>query len=133
MRLGALAALLLVAGCGDDKALPPERPDAQVARPQPVVAALPKRLEFAGRWAVRPDMCASGWWDFGGREIVTAGELACSVVQDERTESSARLELTCLGEGMPINEVWQIDGTPERISVVRNDASPVTLVKCPAF
>lgn len=97
---------------------------------QVTTAVVPKRLELNGRWAVRPDMCANGWWDFGGDEIVTAGELACSVVDDERTGASATLQLSCLGEGLPTTETWRIEGNDARITVTRDAAAPIELVKC---
>ena len=127
-RLG-LAALLLLAGCSEDAPLPPERPDAEAVTKVTTVA-LPKRLELNGRWAIRPDMCETGWWDFGGDEIVTAGELACSIAGDERTATSATLHLSCIGEGIPTTETWRIKGDDGRIAVTRDEAAPIDLVKC---
>gem|GEM_PF-4444706 len=131
MRQGAAGLLLLLGACGNDP-LPPERPDAQVK--EPGVVRLPERFEFGGRWAASPAACETGWWDFGGDEIRTAGELGCSVVRDERTTVSAKLELTCVGEGMPSVERWEVrsaDGG--RLSVARDKAVPVLLTKCPEY
>ena len=128
MRCFGLAALLLVAGCGDDS-LPPERPDADAVTPSTTLVP-PKVLDFTGRWAVRPDMCEAGWWDIGSDKVVTAGELACSILGDERTATSAMLKLSCVGEGLPINETWRIEGDAERITVKRVEADPVTLIRC---
>ena len=128
-----LAGLLLLAACEAEQPLPPERPNAQIAKVAQPSQTLPKQLEFAGRWAASVDQCATGWWDFGGDDVRTAGELGCSVVQDERTETSAKLQLTCVGEGMPTVETWMIEGTDQEITVARDNAAAVTLVPCPAF
>lgn len=128
MRRLGLVALLLVAGCGDDP-MPPERPDADAVTPSTTVVP-PKQLDVTGRWAVRPDMCASGWWDISSDKVVTAGELACSIIGDERTTTSATLQLSCVGEGVPITEIWRIEGDAEQIAVTRDEAAPVTLVRC---
>lgn len=132
MRAAAFGLLLLLVGCGQDKPLPPERPDAQGRVIKSVTAPLPKELEFAGRWATKPDLCETGWWDFGHSEIRTAGELSCAVTRDERTETSAKLQLTCVGEGMPSVEHWAVrslDGG--RLEVQRDQAPPVILARCP--
>ena len=128
MRRLALAALLLAAGCGDDP-LPPERPNAEAVTPTTTLVP-PKQLDVTGRWAVRPDMCETGWWDIGSDKVVTAGELACSIIGDERTATSALLKLSCVGEGVPIAETWRIEGDAKRIAVTRNEAPPVTLIRC---
>ena len=127
----ALALLLLLAGCGGEATLPPERPGAGADQPTVVPVQLPKRLEFAGRWAVSPAMCETGWWDLGDKQIRTAGEMSCLVVQDERTATTATLQLNCVGEGMPSKETWELAGTPERMTVTRDKVGTVTLRKCP--
>lgn len=130
MRRLGLVALLLVAGCGDDP-LPPERPDAEAVTPSTTMVP-PKVLDVTGRWAVRPDMCEIGWWDIGSDKVVTAGELACSIVGDERTATSATLKLSCVGEGVPVCETWRIVGDADRIAVTRDSAAAVKLVRCEA-
>ncbi len=130
-RALALLPLLLLAGCGGEAALPPERPDAGADQPSVVPVKLPKQLEFTGRWAVSPEMCATGWWDFGEKQIRTAGEMSCLIAEDDRTATTATLQLSCVGEGIPSMETWQLGGTPERMSVTRDKVGTVMLLKCP--
>ena len=76
-------------------------------------------------------MCERGWWDLGEAEIHTAGEMACKVVSDERTASTATLQLSCLAEGMQSHETWKLralDGG--QLSVSRDAAPPVMLTRC---
>jgi hypothetical protein len=121
--------LVTLTACGSEP-LPPEKPEAQVAKPS--TPAPLKQFQFAGRWAVSPAMCTNGWWDFGADEIRTAGELGCSVTRDNRSETGAVLQLTCVGEGMPSVEQWSLQATEGgRMSVTRDKAPPVLLMRCP--
>ncbi len=128
----ALVALLLLAGCGEtEKAPAPQQ--AQQKAEQPAEPARPQATEFTGRWAVNQRMCRTGWWDFGETEIKTAGELHCSIDSQERTPHRVKLDLSCMGEGLPSTEIWRLrmlDGA--RLSVTRDAAPPVILERCPA-
>lgn len=125
----AVLGLLLLGACGDgEQPLPPERPNAQVAEPGPV--KLPNMLNIAGRWAASERLCADGWWDFTDYDVRTAGEMVCSIVTDDRTETTATLQITCVGEGVPTTETWRLRDVGGRLSVTRGAAPPVTLARC---
>lgn len=133
MRLAALsAALVLLAACGDaEKPLPPGRPDAEGTARRNIDHVPPKQINLPGRWAVSIDQCETNWVDFGGDDIRTAGDFGCSIMQEERTENSATLQLTCVGEGVPSMETWMISGDDININVSRPNLPPESMVRCP--
>jgi hypothetical protein len=132
MRVAALAGLLLVAGCGEaERPLPPERPDAEGTSRRNIDHVPPKQLNLPGRWAANIDQCETDYYDFGGDDIRTGGDFGCSIMQEERTESSATLQLTCVGEGLPTMETWLIGGDDININVSRPNQAPELLVRCP--
>ena len=135
IRTLALVGLLLtVAACDrEEKPLPPERPNAQATTIKPQAHVPPKEVDFAGRWATSLDQCEAGWWDFGGDEIRTADGSGCSIMQDERTETSATLQMTCVGDGMPTMESWIIRLDDQTLTISRPTAPTDTLVRCPAY
>jgi hypothetical protein len=130
LRVAAAAAMLLLAACGSES-LPPENPGAGADTPSIVPITLPERLDYQGRWAVRPDMCETGWWNFTDHEVRTAGEMTCLIFSDDRTANSATLKLSCVGEGMPGQETWRLAGTSESMTVTRSSGA-VELLRCPS-
>jgi hypothetical protein len=132
MRLVAVAVVSVLAACdGDPKPLPPERPDAQGTARKNIEIVPPKQLNLPGRWSVSIDQCQTNYYDIGGDDIRTAGDFGCSIMQDERTETTAALQLTCVGEGVPTMETWLISGDDININISRPNAPSETLVRCP--
>ncbi len=132
MRTAALALVALLAACdGEQRPLPPERPDAQGTARRNIDYVPPKQLNLPGRWAASIDQCETDYYDFGGDDIRTAGDFGCSIMREERTENSATLQLTCVGEGVPAMETWLIGGDDININVSRPNLPPELLVRCP--
>ncbi len=119
----ALAALLLLSACGsaEDEAAPAS------------TGPRPTEFSYSGRWAATQAVCADGWWEFGDREVATAGELECQIQREAWTATGASLELVCVGEGMTDVETWAIT-RPEggRMTVTRGTEPPVALEMCKA-
>lgn len=132
MRLPALALIALLGACeGEQKPLPPERPDAEGTSRRSIDHVPPKQLALPGRWAANIDQCETNYYDFGGDDIRTGGDFGCSIMQEERTETSATLQLTCVGAGVPSMETWMISGDDININVSRPNLAPELLVRCP--
>jgi len=132
VRLAGLALVVLLAACdGEQQPLPPERPDAEGTSRRSIDHVPPKQINLPGRWSASIDQCETNYYDFGGDDVRTAGDFGCSIMQEERTETSATLQLTCVGGGVPMMETWLISGDDININVSRPNLPPELLVRCP--
>ncbi len=140
--------LFLAAACGESPeggaANQAERGAAEPAQENPVanssrdpssvapastatVASRP--LVWVGRFAASERLCTGGAWRFSRTEVVTDGETACTIANIAEDPGSAKLTLSCSGEGMDTLETWAL--TPQGdngLRLVREGAGkPVTL------
>jgi len=98
----AITALLALGACGQ-RAEPPANAvssTAPVEVPTPHPAPPPPPF-FVGRWAASEDMCASGAWVIGERELSTAGEVHCRFDQVSAVATGFEARAVCTAEGPP--------------------------------
>ena len=135
--LVAIVALSAVACSRQDQ----QTPAADAARAPPeTVAAQPAPVgppAYEGRWAVSPDLCAQGAWDFRQDGVSTAGEVSCAFREVEPSASGYRIQAACTHEGSESDSEIGLSITdpapPQSMTVTGGPWNgPVTLRRCPA-
>lgn len=94
-RLALLLLLPLAVACGQPA--PPQKAPVAVNPGSPVPPdILPPT--YVGRWAARPDLCASGAWVFSDKTLTTAGEVSCTFTQITANETGWIAEGACIAQ-----------------------------------
>ena len=118
------------------KETPPAQPKRNPVAPEPAatsaVAARP--LVWIGTFAATPQLCSGGAWKISRRDVVTAGETACTIRNVAEDPGAVRLTLSCSAEGMDTLETWTVRPREENgLKVVRasgGKSTVVDLVRC---
>lgn len=95
-RLALLLLLPLTTACGEP-APPPQKAPVAV-NPGPPVPPETLPPTYVGRWAARPDLCASGAWVFTEKTLRTAGEVSCTFTQMTPNETGWIAEGACIAQ-----------------------------------
>ena len=141
-RVAPLALVLLAAACGrGEEGAAPARsetaapPSAAAAPEQAQAASLAGPDVYVGRWAARPELCAAGAWTFAADRLTTAGEVACSFQQVERTAAGWEIAASCTAQAPAQDAELTLTLTdpapPETMTVSGGPFESVTLRRCP--
>lgn len=107
-------------------------PVAPEAAATSAVAASP--AVWIGTFAATPQLCSGGAWKVSRRDIVTAGETACTIRNVAEDPEAVRLTLSCSAEGMDTLETWTLTPREENgLKIVRaigGKSTVVDLVRC---
>lgn len=146
----ALAAILVLAACGDDRdisnesAVPPATespaPDATPtpsptpAAPKPGAALPPADadLRFLGRWAADAGACGDPWiWT--DRRLATPAGTVCEFTEVERAPGGYDIEARCTAEGPPADDRIELRFAESARSMLvesEKTLAPVGLIYC---
>ncbi|WP_312596611.1 hypothetical protein [Brevundimonas sp.] len=142
----ALAALVLLAACGDDQVNPPNEPAAPLRTPeamQPVEAPGPSSLasrgprSFVGVWAANPAWCARPQ---GANSPITITPMRfdayghnCDIASIDERGSGYVAALSCMAQGKAVHERVHMGtaGDVLTLTYVDRDMLTTKLARCP--
>ena len=149
LRRAAPFVLLLLAACGRSEgeggapAAPTDTP-ASVAEAPPPASAAPAQAQaastpgpdaYVGRWAAAPNLCASGAWTFAVDRLTTAGEVACTFNDVDRTATGWKIAARCSAQALAEDATIELTLTdtapPETMTVSGGPFELVTVRRCP--
>lgn len=133
-RLAFLLLLPLATACGEPAPPPRKAPVAVNPGPPAPPDTLPPT--YVGRWAARPDLCASGAWVFTDKTLTTAGEVSCTFTQITPNETGWIAEGGCIAQApaSPATLVLNTTGAGQTRTLAVSGGpftAPRVLTSCP--